>query len=114
MKKVCIITGGSSGIGLETTKVFRDEGYTVYEFSRRGCGAEGVKHISCDVTDEAAVKRAVDSVVSGECRIDILVNSAGFGISGLSRRCSIPGPKTTGSRSERSAQYRKAFPWWNV
>ena len=82
MKKVCIVTGGSSGIGLETTKVFRDKGFTVYELSRRGCGAEGVKHICCDVTDEEAVKRAVDSVVSDEGRIDILVNSAGFGISG--------------------------------
>ena len=82
MNKVCIVTGGSSGIGLATTKAMRDAGYSVYEFSRRGEGAEGVNHIACDVTDEAAVIRAVDSVMQAEGRIDILINCAGYGISG--------------------------------
>ncbi len=82
MKNVCIVTGGSSGIGLETTKVLRDAGYTVYELSRRGKGAEGVFHISCDVTEEDEVKRAVNTVLSSEGRIDLLVNCAGYGISG--------------------------------
>ena len=40
MNKICIVTGGSSGIGLAATKAMRDAGYTVYEFSRRGEGAE--------------------------------------------------------------------------
>ena len=82
MSKVCIVTGGSSGIGLATTRAMKDAGYTVYEFSRRGEGAEGVNHIVCDVTDEAAVQRAVGTVMQAEGRIDVLINCAGYGISG--------------------------------
>ena len=82
MSKVCIVTGGSSGIGLAATKAMRDAGFAVYEFSRRGEGAEGVKHIVCDVTDEAAVKNAVDTVTAAEGRVDVLINCAGWGISG--------------------------------
>lgn len=82
MSSVCIVTGGSSGIGLATTKAMKDAGFRVYEFSRRGEGAEGVKHIVCDVTDEAAVKEAVDTVTAAEGRIDVLINCAGYGISG--------------------------------
>ena len=82
MSSVCIVTGGSSGIGLATTKAMREAGYTVYEFSRRGEGAEGVAHIACDVTDEAAVQAAVDRVMAAEGRIDLLINCAGYGISG--------------------------------
>ena len=82
MNKVCIVTGGSSGIGLATTEAMRDAGFAVYEFSRRGEGAEGIRHIACDVTDEAAVIRAVNTVMEAEGRIDILINCAGYGISG--------------------------------
>ena len=82
MSRVCIVTGGSSGIGLATTKAMRDAGFTVYEFSRRGMGAEDVSHIACDVTDEAAVKAAVDTVIRDQGRVDVLINCAGWGISG--------------------------------
>ena len=82
MSKVCIVTGGSSGIGLATTKAMKEAGYIVYEFSRRGEGEKGVKHIICDVTHEAAVRQAVDTVTATEGRIDVLINCAGYGISG--------------------------------
>ena len=39
-------------------------------------------HIRVDVTDETAVKTAVQQVLDAEGKIDILVNCAGFGISG--------------------------------
>ena len=35
MSKVCIITGGTSGIGLATARAMHDAGYRVYELSRR-------------------------------------------------------------------------------
>ena len=50
-EKVCIITGGTSGIGLATADAMREAGYTVYELSRREKGAEGFFHIPADVTD---------------------------------------------------------------
>ena len=81
MNKVVIITGGTSGIGLATAKQLRDMGYTVYEFSRRP-SADTPNHLSVDVTDERAVRAAVDAVFAQTGRIDILINNAGFGISG--------------------------------
>lgn len=81
MSKVVIITGGTSGIGLATARLLRKAGCTVYEFSRRPV-PEDPWHTAVDVTDAAAVKDAVDAVVSREGRVDILINNAGFGISG--------------------------------
>lgn len=82
MKKIAIVTGGSGGIGRCTAAVLRDAGCTVYELSRREKTADGIVHITADVTDEAQVRAAIDEVISREGRIDILVNNAGFGISG--------------------------------
>ena len=81
MDKVVILTGGTSGIGLATARALRGAGYTVYEFSRRP-GADTPNHLSVDVTDDAAVKAAVEAVIEKEGRVDILINNAGFGISG--------------------------------
>jgi len=79
--KTAIVTGGSSGIGRCTAFALRDMGCTVYEFSRRSVPAEGITHIGVDVTDVTAVLEAVGRIAAaGE--IDILVNCAGFGISG--------------------------------
>lgn len=82
MKKTVIITGANSGIGKSTALALVARGCKVYDFSRRSIPCEGVIHIGCDVTDEAAVKKAVDTVLSESGRVDILINSAGFGISG--------------------------------
>lgn len=82
MNKVVIITGGSSGIGLCTAAALRDRGCKVYELSRRDSEVTGITHIKCDVTDEAQVAAAVGQVMAESGRIDILINNAGFGISG--------------------------------
>jgi len=81
MQKVAIVTGGSSGIGLATANSLKEKGCIVYEFSRHE-GTSEINHISCDVTNEENVISAVDEVFNKEGHIDILVNCAGFGISG--------------------------------
>lgn len=81
-KKIAVLTGGTSGIGMQTALALKNAGYTVYELSRRAQGIEGLNHLVADVTDEAAVKKAVDEIVAREGKIDVLVNNAGFGISG--------------------------------
>ena len=75
MNKVVIVTGGTSGIGLAAVKALREKGCTVYALSRHG-------DIPCDVADEQSARAAVEQVLEKEGRIDILVNCAGFGISG--------------------------------
>ena len=82
MSKVVIITGGSSGIGLCTAAALLDRGCKVYELSRRDSEVEGITHLRCDITDEEQIKAAVAQVLDENGRIDILINNAGFGISG--------------------------------
>lgn len=80
---VAVITGGSSGIGLNAARALRERGLIVYELSRRAENAEpGVTHLQADVTDETQVNAAVAEILRREGRIDILINNAGFGISG--------------------------------
>ena len=80
MGQIIIVTGGSSGIGLAVTAALRGKGCTVYELSRRP--SDDPYHISADVTDEAAVRRAVQDVIAREGRLDVMICNAGFGISG--------------------------------
>lgn len=82
MSKIAIVTGGSSGIGLNVALCLKNAGCNVYELSRRDVPNSPFHHIATDVTDEAAVQAAVKQVLAAEGKIDILVNCAGFGISG--------------------------------
>ena len=75
MSKTVIVTGGTSGIGLAAVNALRKKGCTVYALSRHG-------DIPCNVSDEESVRTAVQTVLDREGRIDVLVNCAGFGISG--------------------------------
>ena len=80
MQKVAIVTGGTSGIGLETVRALTKAGVKTYALSRHAVA--GVEHIVCDVSDEASVRLAVSEALRRAGRIDILVNCAGYGISG--------------------------------
>ncbi len=82
MKRVCVLTGGSSGIGKASAELLAQNGYTVYELSRGGADFDGIRHITADVTDPDQVRAAVAQVLAAQGRIDLLVNNAGFGISG--------------------------------
>lgn len=81
MNQVVILTGGTSGIGQAVVAQLRAQGCRVYEFSRRAA-LDDKDHRCVDVTDEIAVRSAVAEVAAREGRIDILINNAGFGISG--------------------------------
>ena len=82
--KTAVITGASRGIGLETAKLFSKNGYKVYALSRSGESekAENIVPMKCDVTDENSVKDAFRLIFEESGRFDVLVNNAGFGISG--------------------------------
>ncbi|MGA9490042.1 MAG: oxidoreductase [Mycobacterium sp.] len=89
---VVLITGVSSGIGRAIASAFAAKGFEVFGTSRNPQRTEpvpGVELIPLDVTDAASVTGAVSTVVQRAGRIDILVNSAGFGVLGAVEESSI-------------------------
>lgn len=83
--KVALITGGNSGIGLATAKLFVKEGAKVVITGRREealsqAASEiggGVKTILADAADVAKSKEVVDQTVAEFGKIDILFANAG-------------------------------------
>ena len=85
MNKVVLITGGSSGIGKATAVFLAEKGFKVYGTSRNPDkikDIEGVRLLPLDVSDETSVKKAVNTIIEKEGKIDVLVNNAGIGITG--------------------------------
>jgi 2-keto-3-deoxy-L-fuconate dehydrogenase len=83
-----LVTGGASGIGLAIALAFRAEGATVAVLDRTPeapeelSGDDALSYLSADITDDTAVRRAVDSAVATMGGLDILVNNAGIGAQG--------------------------------
>lgn len=83
-QQVILITGGSSGIGYETAKNLAQQGHIVYAAARRidrmePLHALGVHTLAIDVTDETSMQTAVNTLLSEQKRIDVLINNAGYG-----------------------------------
>ncbi len=90
-QKVAIVTGSSSGIGLETAIHLAKNGFKTYATMRNLGKSDTIKSqsenlpieiLQLDVTDDASVKNAINTVVEKEGRIDVLVNNAGYGLIG--------------------------------
>ncbi len=82
MKKVAVVTGGSSGIGRYTAKALSDRDCIVYDLSRRHIPQKNIKHLKTDVTSQENVISSINEIIEAEGEIDIVINCAGFGISG--------------------------------
>lgn len=81
---VVLITGCSSGIGNALCWAFQSKGYRVVATARQveqlnKLQAAGMSVMALDVNDQSAIERVVHSVIAAEGKIDVLVNSAGFG-----------------------------------
>lgn len=78
--KVCIVTGGSKGIGAEVAKLFSKEGAKVIaaDMEPLGYSDANVEYMKLNVTDRANCKSVFDAVVAKYKKIDVLINNAGI------------------------------------
>ena len=84
MSKIVLVTGASSGIGEATARRLAADGYRVYAAARRvdrmsGLAEAGVQVLPLDLTDDASIVLAVETITRREGRLDALINNAGYG-----------------------------------
>ena len=75
MKKTCIVTGGSSGIGLSIVQLFLANNYQVFNLDLQG--SEFGEYCQCDITNLEQVTAIVNEIAQAN-PIDVLVSNAGI------------------------------------
>ncbi|ARU51622.1 NAD(P)-dependent dehydrogenase (short-subunit alcohol dehydrogenase family) [Cellulosimicrobium cellulans] len=78
-----VVTGGASGIGAAIVTAMLARGARVTSVDRTTDGVPDGAHAEvADVTDDAAVRAAVDAAAAAMGGIDVVVNNAGIGAQG--------------------------------
>ncbi|XP_014522223.1 (-)-isopiperitenol/(-)-carveol dehydrogenase, mitochondrial [Vigna radiata var. radiata] len=85
--KVAIVTGGASGIGEETARLFANHGARMVVIAdiqdqlgnqvAASIGSHRCSYIRCDVREEEQVKELVDSTVNAYGQLDVMFSNAG-------------------------------------
>jgi short-subunit dehydrogenase len=88
MRKTVVITGTSTGLGLETALIFAKNGYKVFATMRDVTKSEAligskgnldIEILPLDVTNENSIKECIGNIIEKVGHIDILINNAGCG-----------------------------------
>lgn len=83
MKKLVVVTGASSGIGMEFAKRFSSQGHPVLMLARRNDVMKALNLPNClcrsvDVTDLSAMQSAIAEAEAIYGKTDLLINCAGL------------------------------------
>jgi len=100
MEKVALVTGSSSGIGLETVLALARDGYHTFASMRNTTKAGElenaakkenlpIKVIELDVDKEESIVSGIKKIIEELGRLDVLVNNAGYGQFGCTEDVSI-------------------------
>ena len=100
MQKVALVTGSSSGIGLETSLALARDGFYTYAGMRDTSKSQElldtakkedlpIQIIRLDVNDTESVISAIQEIERESRRIDVLVNNAGYGQFGCTEDVSV-------------------------
>lgn len=79
--RIAVVTGASGGIGYATAALLADRGWQVVACSRTPLGDEGsdrVDDVPMDLTDEASMQAAAETVLDRYGRVHALVHVAGY------------------------------------
>jgi NAD(P)-dependent dehydrogenase (short-subunit alcohol dehydrogenase family) len=93
-KKVVLITGTNSGFGWLAAQSVAAMGHKVYAAMRNTEGKnadkalalsqiENITVLDVTLTNDASVQKAISKIISEEGKIDVLVNNAGIGMTGV-------------------------------
>jgi len=100
MQKVALVTGSSSGIGLESSLALARGGYHTFASMRNISKAGELENaakkenlpidiIELDVDKEESIVSAIKKVIADAGRLDVLVNNAGYGQFGCAEDVSV-------------------------
>jgi len=92
-QRVVVVTGSSSGIGFEISLILARHGFITYATMRdlqKSSTLESIadkeniplRCIQLDVTNDISTKLAIETIVKESNKIDVLINNAGYGLSG--------------------------------
>src|ERR1700704_2620827 len=89
--KVALVTGASTGIGRAIAEQLARDGLRVFGTSRKlaGTAPRGVEMIALDICSDESVQFCVSGLLERTGRIDVLVNSAGYLLSGAVEETTI-------------------------
>jgi NAD(P)-dependent dehydrogenase (short-subunit alcohol dehydrogenase family) len=100
MQKVALVTGSSSGIGLESVLALARDGYHTFASMRNTSKAGELENaakkenlpieiIELDVDKEESIVSAIKKIIEDAGRLDVLVNNAGYGQFGCTEDVSV-------------------------
>ena len=91
MSQTILVTGASSGIGQATARLLAGRGFTVFGTARKPEHAEShrVTMVALDVRSDESVRACVEQVVGKAGRLDVLVNNAGYAVTGAAEETSV-------------------------
>src|SRR6266446_818579 len=91
MSQTILVTGAASGIGRATARLLAERGFTVFGTARKPDDAapQGFTMLALDVRSDESVRACVGQIMAKAGRLDVLVNNAGYAVTGAAEETSV-------------------------